>query len=124
MIKREELSNPESCMSRALPHERTFVLLARDGAAPIAIRGWIMARVARGKNTMDDPQIIEVLQCAEFMEAERAGIKATLSAALLSDVMLADMPKPPEAPAQANHASDCPHWANEKCTCETAKESR
>lgn len=34
VIKSEELSNPASCMNRALPDEMTFVLLARDAAAP------------------------------------------------------------------------------------------
>lgn len=38
MIKSRELSDPNSCMSRAKDDEMTFVLLGRDAAAPQAIR--------------------------------------------------------------------------------------
>jgi hypothetical protein len=67
MIKREELTNPESCMSRARADEMTFVLLGRDTAAPVAIRAWVAERVRLGKNTLVDPQILEALECAEVM---------------------------------------------------------
>lgn len=72
MIKREELSNPESCMSRAHDDEMTFVLLARDSAAPIAIRAWVAERVRIGKNKIDDLQISKALECAKRMEDQRA----------------------------------------------------
>jgi hypothetical protein len=49
MRKREELTSPESCMSRAREAEMTFVLLGRD-----------------------DAQITEALACAEAMARERA----------------------------------------------------
>ena len=68
MRKTEELTNPRSCMSRAKDDEMTFVLLARDAAAPKAIRFWCDERVRLGKNTYDDPQIKEALQCALIME--------------------------------------------------------
>ena len=71
MIKREELTNPSSCMSRAKDDEMTFVLLSRDACAPDTIRAWVGFRVAMGKNTYDDPQIQEALQCAEKMEQQR-----------------------------------------------------
>lgn len=78
MIKRDELSNPDSCMSRALPHERTFVLLARDEIAPKAIREWCRLRCLHGKNSVKDPQIREALECADLMELERNDIKNEL----------------------------------------------
>jgi hypothetical protein len=59
MIKREELTNPNSCMSRARDDEMTFVLLGRDIAAPIAIRAWIETRIDLGKNKRTDSQILE-----------------------------------------------------------------
>lgn len=71
MIKREELTNPKSCMSRAHDEEMTFVLLARDAAAPVAIRAWVAERLRLGKNTADDPQIAEALECARKMGARQ-----------------------------------------------------
>jgi hypothetical protein len=68
MIKREELTNPNSCMVRAKEDEMTFVLLARDIAAPFAIRAWIHERIRLGKNRVDDAQIQEALRCAKAME--------------------------------------------------------
>lgn len=72
MRKTEELSNPNSCMSRARDGEMTFVLLGRDAAAPAAIRAWVEERIRLGKNLRTDAQIIEAEQCAATMEAERA----------------------------------------------------
>jgi hypothetical protein len=71
MIKREELTNPKSCMSRAADGEMTFVLLARDVSAPFAIRTWVAERIRRGKNKWDDPQILEAEHCADYMEQQR-----------------------------------------------------
>lgn len=72
MTKFEELANPESCMSRAGYAEMLFVLLARDVAAPAAIRAWVEERVRLGKNSHDDAQIKEALACAKEMERQRA----------------------------------------------------
>jgi hypothetical protein len=69
--KRDELTNPQSCMSRAKDDEMTFVLLGRDEAAPYAIRAWIEHRIHLRKNKRNDPQIIEALACADKMEADR-----------------------------------------------------
>lgn len=70
MRKSQELTDPRSCMSRALDNEMTFVLLGRDVAAPVAIRAWIEERIRLGKNTRDDSQILEALACADTMEGE------------------------------------------------------
>jgi hypothetical protein len=71
MIKRKELTDPKSCMSRADDDEMTFVLIGRDAAAPAAIRFWVGERIRIGKNRPDDPQIIEALECAAWMERHR-----------------------------------------------------
>lgn len=71
MRKREELTNPRSCMSKATEDEMTFVLLGRDAAAPVAIRAWVAERVRLGKNHVTDDQIVEALECAAAMEADR-----------------------------------------------------
>lgn len=68
MIKRKELTDPNSCMSKADPDEMTFVLLARDIAAPETIREWCRLRCLHGKNSPNDSQIKEAIACAEFME--------------------------------------------------------
>lgn len=70
MRKQEELTNPESCMSRAKDNEMTFVLLGRDMAAPDTIRYWVSKRIELGKNKADDPQIVEALECAKQMETD------------------------------------------------------
>lgn len=59
MRKRDELTDPRSCMSRARDDEMTFVLLGRDAAAPAAVRAWIAERIRLGKNSPADEQIIE-----------------------------------------------------------------
>lgn len=76
MIKRDELTDSESCLSKAGDNERLFVLLARDPAAPVAIRAWIAERIRLGKNTASDEQIREAFECATLMELERAEVDA------------------------------------------------
>jgi hypothetical protein len=72
MLKRDELTNPASCMSRARDDEMTFVLLGRDPAAPVAIRAWIEERIRLGKNVRGDAQLAEAEACAAAMEASQA----------------------------------------------------
>ena len=71
MLKTDEISNPNSCLNKARPDERLFVLLARDPAAPDVIRFWARKRIWLGKNKITDPQIVEALECARLMEEER-----------------------------------------------------
>jgi len=72
MLKRDELEDTNSCLNKAHDGERLFVLLARDPAAPVAIRAWVAARLRLGKNVTGDAQIEEALECAALMERERA----------------------------------------------------
>jgi len=71
MLKVNEAADHNSCWNKANPRERLFVLLARDEAAPVAIRAWTQERVRIGKNRPGDSQITEALECAELMEVER-----------------------------------------------------
>jgi len=71
MLKKFELTNPDSCMSKAKDNEMTFVLLGRDAAAPVAIRAWIAERIRLGKNQPDDKQITEAEMAAVIMEGSR-----------------------------------------------------
>ena len=76
MIKRDEIEDTGSCFNKANDGERLFVMLARDPAAPVAIRAWAAERIRLGKNTSDDAQILEALECAGLMEVERAEIES------------------------------------------------
>jgi hypothetical protein len=74
MIKYQELTNPRGCLNRAHSDEPIFVLLGRDVAAGAAIRAWIDARIAAGKNEPADDQIAEALRAAaRFEETSRDG---------------------------------------------------
>jgi hypothetical protein len=75
MIKRDEIEHPESCLNKARDDERLFVMLARDAAAPVAIRAWVAERLRLGKNKPTDPQIREAIDCATRMEIERQEIE-------------------------------------------------
>jgi hypothetical protein len=77
MIKRDELTDPKSCMSRAKDDEMTFVLLGRDIVAPWAIRVWAILRVLCGKNRWRDPQIQEAFTCARRMATRRPTLRIT-----------------------------------------------
>lgn len=71
MIKREELANPKSCLSRAHDSEMVFVLLGRDPAARAAILAWIGERIRLGKNKPTDPQILDAYAAAANMGAAK-----------------------------------------------------
>ena len=79
MLKRHERSLPYSCWRKAKSNERVFVLLARDAAAPATIRAWVDERIRLGKNTIQDAQIREALDCADFMEEEGAKLRGTVN---------------------------------------------
>lgn len=68
MLKKDELSIPTSCLSKAHDNELIFVLLERDHAAPYAIRAWADERIRLRKNKIGDEQINEALACADLMD--------------------------------------------------------
>ena len=55
-----------------------FVLLARDEAAPVAIRCWIEERIRIGKNARSDQLIQEAELAARTMETTRYNIRQQL----------------------------------------------
>lgn len=77
MLKRDEIDDTTSCLNSARDSERLFILLARDPAAPVAIRAWIAERIRLGKNAPGDEQIREAFECATLMELERSEIEAS-----------------------------------------------
>lgn len=68
MLKKDEISDFDSCLNKAFDEEMVFVLLARDPCAPQAIREWCEMRLRRGLNVKSDIQIIEAIECAKQME--------------------------------------------------------
>lgn len=72
MRKRDELTDPRSCMSKARDDEWTFVLLGRDSAAPAAVRAWVEERIRLGKNKREDAQIVEALAWCDEVRVEQA----------------------------------------------------
>ena len=76
MLKQDEIDHPASCLNKARDGERLFILLARDPAAPVAIRAWITERIRLGKNAPGDEQIRDAFENACLMELERAEVEA------------------------------------------------
>jgi hypothetical protein len=74
----KNLATQNDCYNRALDNEEMFVLLARDLAAPAAIRKWVHERVYLGLNKRDDALIREALDVAKRMELSRETIRKTL----------------------------------------------
>lgn len=70
MLKRDELSNPASCLNRAADNELVFVLLARDPAAAATVASWCNQRLLLGKNLPGDPQIQDALSWAETVQRQ------------------------------------------------------
>lgn len=70
MRKKYELTDPSSCLNKALSDELVFVLLQRDAAAPATIRFWVQERIRLGKNKPTDIQILCALSEAMSMEEE------------------------------------------------------
>lgn len=73
MKKRDEISDPNSCLSRARDDEWVFTLLERDITSPDVVRYWVMKRILAKKNKMGDPQIAEALQWADRVEKIHRG---------------------------------------------------
>ena len=62
MLKREELSRPDSCLNKAGDDELIFVLRAKEPAAVYAVRAWIARRLEMVLNFDDDPKIIDAYE--------------------------------------------------------------
>lgn len=74
MKKRDELSNPNSCINKADLDEPVFVLRANDELAPDIVRAWAVTyRSAKGPSITPEQQRKhdEALELAAAMEAWR-----------------------------------------------------
>jgi hypothetical protein len=71
MIKVQELNSPDSCLNKSRDDEMLFVLRAHDEMAPLVIEHWIFLRVMSGKNSPEDPQIVNARECVRRMREQR-----------------------------------------------------
>lgn len=78
MLKREELSNPNSCLSRSADDEMLFVLRGHDVTFSAVVRFWADERIRRGKNLPGDAQINEAWAAAALVEQESACSQSVL----------------------------------------------
>lgn len=72
MRKDIELSDPNSCISKAKNDEEIFVLLGRDAAAAGAVAAWIELRIALGKNVRSDAKIRSAMEWIAKVRKEKA----------------------------------------------------
>lgn len=69
MRKRDELSDPNSCLNKARDDEWIFVILERDLAAPKTIREWIAERINLGLDAPDSAKLQEAQRWIETVLA-------------------------------------------------------
>jgi hypothetical protein len=72
MRKRDELSNPESCLNKAHDDEMLFIFLGRDRAAAAGVQTWIDKRIELGLNHPDDAKIVSARQWIETVLEEQS----------------------------------------------------
>lgn len=68
MKKRDEISDPKSCLNKAHDDDWVFVLKQSDPVMPDAIRDWAKRRIALGLNSPEDDKIAEALRVADEVE--------------------------------------------------------
>jgi hypothetical protein len=73
MLRKQELSNPNSCLNRAADDEPVFVLRAHDPLASMAVRRWAMYYETRKRtlNQWDErakKKHAEALMLADLMD--------------------------------------------------------
>jgi hypothetical protein len=73
MRKRDELTDPRSCLNKARDDERLFVLLERDDAFVATVRYWIEKRIELGKNQRNDAKLTEAEELCRAVLAEQGG---------------------------------------------------
>jgi hypothetical protein len=108
MRKKQELSEPSSCLNRATETEMLFVLLGRDTAAPHAIEAWCAERIRQGKNELSDSQIQGAYACAMAMRNDTPDYSIAAAERSLA-------PATPTGPDyERDYVLPCFAWAKER----------
>lgn len=77
MLKKDELTNPNSCLNRAAPDEPIFTLRANDPVAPRIVREWAFQyqhykRLEKGDDQLNDKELRKYREAMELAgEMER-----------------------------------------------------
>jgi len=71
MKKIDEIRDPNSCLNKAKDDEPVFVLLARDKAAEMTVRYWMMVRTFLKIDEKCDAKQSEAWDCATAMKEWR-----------------------------------------------------
>ncbi|MFN3624416.1 MAG: hypothetical protein ACK4TP_10175 [Hyphomicrobium sp.] len=66
MLKRDEISNPNSCLNKAADDEPVFVLRAQDELAAAVVTDWAILAQKRG---VSEQKVKEALELADAMKA-------------------------------------------------------
>lgn len=68
MLKRDEVSDPTSCLNKAADDEPVFVIRAKDRVGPATVRDWVYRATALG---IHQEKVAEALDLARAMEVWR-----------------------------------------------------
>lgn len=71
MIKREELSNPNSCLNKAEDDEILFVFRDKDLTFADVVRYWIGKRIQYGLNKPGDAKLVEAEETAQRVQRKQ-----------------------------------------------------
>jgi hypothetical protein len=68
MLKKDELTEPNSCLNKAHDNEMLFVILERDPAAADTVRYWMQKRIELGLDTNDSPKLLTAASIVQRFE--------------------------------------------------------
>ncbi len=74
MLKKDEMTNPNSCLNKAAPDEPVFVLRANDPLAAGVVQAWRLRAIKRGLH--EPAKIEEAFKLIEEMNVWRKARKA------------------------------------------------
>lgn len=72
MRKKDELSNPSSCLNKARDNEWIFVILERDDTAVETVEFWRNKRIEKGINKASDAKMKEAEEWIDSVLASRS----------------------------------------------------
>ena len=70
MLKKDEVTYPNSCLNKAADGEMIFVLREKDAAMAGTIRDWVERRLRLGLNQREDRKIMDALDMVAYLEGK------------------------------------------------------
>lgn len=71
MLKRHEISDPNSCLNKAKDNQMVFVLTENDKAMEETIEFWINKRIELGLNELGDTKMVTAQNVADYVRSQR-----------------------------------------------------